>query len=367
MCAGCHEAPHEAVPAGAIGRRDFLRLGGAGLAGVVLLGTAGGRVLAQAGSSLEAEFGAAATEYGVPQELLLAMGYVNTLWEMPPPDASDYVEDDLHGRGAYGVMQLVRNPVRDTLGRAAALTGLSVEELKNSRAANVRGGAAVLADIQGANRPAELDGWREAVASYGDTELYALEVYETLKSGASATISTGESLQLSPQDVELPQIELAGKADYRHATWYGASDNFTNSNRGAKDIDIIVVHVAQGSYSGTISWFDKPRSNVSAHYVVNRNGKVAQCVRNENIAWHAGDWPYNRRSIGIEHAGYASEPRTARQYRASARLSAYLSRRFGIPVDRRHVIGHRDVPGVNRTCPGKFDFSRYLRLIKHYR
>jgi N-acetylmuramoyl-L-alanine amidase-like protein len=300
--------------------------------------------------------------------LLLAMGYVNTLWEMPPPEASDYEEGDLHGRGTYGIMQLVRNPSRDTLGRAAVLTGLSVEELKSSRAANIRGGAAVLADIQGANHPAELNGWLEAVAGYGDTELYAVEVYETLKNGASATISTGESLQLYPQDVEVPLIYIAGKADYRRATWHrAADDNYTNSDRRAKDIDIIVVHVAQGSYSGTIGWFEKPRSDVSAHYVVNRKGKVAQCVRNEDIAWHAGDWSYNRRSIGIEHAGYASEPRTARQYRASARLSAYLSKQFGIRLDRQHVIGHRDVPGVNKTCPGKFDFSRYMRLIKHYK
>jgi hypothetical protein len=366
MCTRCHEMPREAVPAGAIGRRDFLRLGGAGLAGVVLLG--GGRVLAQTGSTLKAEFESAATEYGVPQELLLAMGYVNTLWEMPPPEASDYEEGDVHGRGAYGIMQLLRNPLRDTLGRAARLTGLSEEELKNNRAANVRGGAAVLADIQGTNKPAELNGWREAVAGYGDTELYAVEVYQTLQNGASATISTGESLRLSPQDVEVSQIDPArARADYRRARWYGASNNYTNSNRGAKDVDRIVVHVAQGSYSGTIGWFNKAHSNVSAHYVVGRDGKVAQCVRNENIAWHAGDWSYNKRSIGIEHAGYASEPRTARQYRSSARLAAYLSKRFGIPIGRHHIIGHREVPGVNKTCPGRFDFGKYLRLIKHYR
>ncbi len=286
---------------------------------------------------------------------------------MPPPGASDYVEEDLHGRGTYGIMQLLQNPLRDTLGLAAKLTGLSQEVLKSSRAANVRGGAAVLADIQGANRPAELEGWREAVAWYGDTDLYALEVYETLQSGASAIISTGESLQLGPQDVEVPQIYIAGKADYRHATWHGAADNYTRSNRRAKDVDTIVVHVAQGSYSGTIGWFGKSRSNVSAHYVVSRDGRVAQCVRDDNIAWHAGLWRYNKRSIGIEHAGYASEPKTAHQYRASAKLSAYLSRQFGIPVNRQHIIGHRDVPGVNKTCPGRFDFSKYLHLITHYK
>ena len=79
-------------------------------------------------------------------------------------------------------MQLLHNPSRDTLGRAASLTGLSEEELKSDRAANVRG-EAVLADIQGANRPAELNGWQEAVAEYGDTQLYAVEVYQTLKNG----------------------------------------------------------------------------------------------------------------------------------------------------------------------------------------
>ena len=63
-------------------------------------------------SSLIAEFESAATEYGVPQDLLLAMGYVNTMWEMPPPRMTAYREDDIHGRGAYGIMQLVRNPGR---------------------------------------------------------------------------------------------------------------------------------------------------------------------------------------------------------------------------------------------------------------
>jgi N-acetylmuramoyl-L-alanine amidase-like protein len=72
-------------------------------------------------------------------------------------------------------------------------------------------------------------------------------------------------------------------------------------------------------------------------------------------------------SIGIEHTGYATKPRTACQPRSSARLSAHLSRRFNIPVDRRHIIDHREVPGVNKTCPGKFDFARYLRLIRNYK
>ena len=78
-------------------RRDFLRLGGAGLAGAALLGTAGGRVLARTASSLKEQFETAAREYKVPVELLLAMGYYNTLWEMPPTSASTYRKG-----GGYG-------------------------------------------------------------------------------------------------------------------------------------------------------------------------------------------------------------------------------------------------------------------------
>jgi len=364
-----------------INRRDFLRLGGAGLAGAVLLGTAGGRVLARRGPSLEIEVKAAAAEYRVPVELLLAMGYVNTLWEMPPPEASAYEPGDLHGRGAYGIMQLVQNPSQDTLSRASSLTRFSEEELKNSRAANVRGCAAVLADIQGKNKSPHLNGWQEAVAEYGDTELYAVEVYETLKEGASATISTGESLELASQEgVEVPQIYSAqGAADYGRAVWRPAyRGNYTNANRGAARTDMIVIHVAQGSYSGTINWFQDPRANASAHYVVSRKGRVAQCVRNEDIAWHAGHWRTNTKSIGIEHAGYISNRKsfTRRMYRSSARLSAYLSRRFNIPVDRRHIIGHNQVPGcpgpgggVNcHRDPGRYwNWHRYMRLIRRYK
>jgi hypothetical protein len=368
------------VSTSAINRRDFLRLGSASLAGAVLIGTSGSKVLAQTGPSLKAEFESAAAEYEVPKELLMAMGYVNTLWEMPPPEASDYEEGDLHGRGAYGIMQLLQNPSRDTLGRAAHLTGLSEEELKTSRAANVRGGAAVLADIQGENKPAELNGWQEAVADYGDTELYAVEVYETLEDGASATISTGESLALAPQEgVEVPQLFTAQSPGYGPAVWRPAHrGNYTNAHRGPAKIDLIVIHVAQGSYSGTINWFQDPRANASAHYVVSRGGKVAQCVRNEDIAWHAGYWRTNAKSIGIEHAGYIGNRRsfTRRMYRSSARLSASLSRRFNIPVNRRHIIGHNQVPG----CPGPgggvschrdpgrhWNWTRYMRLIRRYR
>ena len=136
-------------------REDFLKLSGAGLTGAVLRGTgvtAG--ATAQTGPPLEAFFGEASTRYGVPERLREAMGYVNTLWVMPPPSATPFDPADLHGRGgAYGLVQLEQNPFKNTLGRAASLTGLSEKEIKTGRSANVEGRATVLSDLAGPDGP----------------------------------------------------------------------------------------------------------------------------------------------------------------------------------------------------------------------
>lgn len=353
-------------------RRDFLKLGGAGLAGAVVLGSTGGRVLANMDSSLKGEIESAAGEYEVPKELLLAMGYVNTMWEMPPPQVSDYDPGELEGRGEYGFMQLAQNPTSDTLSQASSLSGISEEELKNERAANILGGAAVLSEIGGQQNPDGLDGWREVVAEYADTDLYTTEVYEALKNGAALTISSGEQVSLSPQQVEVPVIyEAAGSwTDYGRAiTRLAHKSNFTYSRRERSyNIKRIVVHVAEGSFSGTIRWLKNRSANVSAHYVVARNGRVAQCVRHRHIAWHSGRWRVNTHSIGIEHAGYGSNRNTwtRAMYRSSARLAAYICKRHNIRVDSRHIVPHRRI--VATRCPGRyFNIRHYRKLIRYYK
>lgn len=211
-----------ATPPRTMNRRNFLKLSGAGMTGVFVLGAMGSGV-ALAQTSLQSEFKTAAEEYRVPVELLLAMGYVNTRWEMPPPQASGYEEGELDGKGLYGIMALVRNPAADTLGEAASLTGLSEDELKTSREANIRGGAALLAKSQG-EKPLRLDEWfgaingaggngraYEAVGGIGGGGLYVDQVLDTLKAGAEAEISTGEKITLAPQDPTARTAKTTGE------------------------------------------------------------------------------------------------------------------------------------------------------------
>jgi hypothetical protein len=202
----------------AMSRREFFRLSGGMFAGATLLGLMGfGKVAAQAspGSPLVAEFEEAAKTYDVPVSLLLAMGYVNTRLEMPPPEASAHEPGNPHGRGAYGIMQLVQNDSENTLGEASELTGISEEELKTDRRSNILGGAALLAESQG-ERPPRLGDYfgavsgkggrgkrHKAVAGVGAGELYAEQVFEALRRGALATIFDGEQIALPPQEGEL--------------------------------------------------------------------------------------------------------------------------------------------------------------------
>ncbi|WP_307798918.1 N-acetylmuramoyl-L-alanine amidase, partial [Streptomyces beijiangensis] len=64
-------------------------------------------------------------------------------------------------------------------------------------------------------------------------------------------------------------------------------------------MDRVIIHVTQETFSNTIAIFQNPAKQVTAHYVVrSADGYVAQCVRERDIAWHAGNWGYNTRSIG---------------------------------------------------------------------
>ncbi|MFG2308006.1 N-acetylmuramoyl-L-alanine amidase [Streptomyces sp. NPDC048566] len=170
----------------------------------------------------------------------------------------------------------------------------------------------------------------------------------------------------------LPDARAAAQTaavDYPGAEWTPAtSSNYTASDRpDSYGLDYVVIHVTQATYADTLSIFRNPQKQVSAHYVVrSADGHVAQCVRERDVAWHAGNWDYNTRSIGIEHEGWVDKPAffTNALYEESARLTAAICDRYGIPKDRSHILGHYQVPGSDHTDPGpNWDWTRYIRLV----
>ncbi len=156
------------------------------------------------------------------------------------------------------------------------------------------------------------------------------------------------------------------------------SRNHTPAERPMRTIDRIVIHVTEGRFTGSVRWLRNPRSRGSSHFVVSRKGRIVQLVSTSDIAWHAGNWRVNARSLGVEHEGwtYRKGSITDAEYRASARLVAYLATEMEIPIDRRHIIGHAEVrhPGGrgwggvgHHTDPGPhWNWDRYLRLVRRF-
>jgi N-acetyl-anhydromuramyl-L-alanine amidase AmpD len=184
---------------------------------------------------------------------------------------------------------------------------------------------------------------------------------------ALAVASCVAAAGVSPQDADAAQQTIGVlKTKNRTKAW-----------RSPRSIDQVVVHVTEGSFWGSVRWLRNHRSRGSSHFVVSREGRIVQMVDLKDVAWHAGNKWTNRRSIGIEHEGWTKRGGfTKAQYEASARLLAYLSRRLEIPLDRRHVIGHDEVPnpfgrgrgGVDHhSDPGRrWRWRHYLALARQY-
>jgi len=302
-----------------------------------------------AGFSYTAAMQGAAQAGHVPLALVQAIAYVNTHWEVINKPALD---------GGFLPMDITPAQVD----QAAALSGRSVAEVKTDPAANLEAGAALLAHAHTSG--SDLASWQPAVAAILGPYV-ATEVFETLRSGESKTTSGGETITLAPQSLPVTspaaRAAVAGTAtvssvDYPPAAWVPASSaNFSTASRPHDfPVDMIVIHDIEGSYAGAIQWFQNPAAQSSAHYVVSATGAITQMVAEHDIAWHAGNWDYNTRAIGIEHEGFVSCSTcyTDAEYQASAHLAASICSRWGVPMDRSHVIGHSEVPDPNN--PGQF-------------
>lgn len=191
--------------------------------------------------------------------------------------------------------------------------------------------------------------------------------------GAAAAVGTAVLArdELSRLWWRMPGVEkprTPGAVDFLGATWVAASSaNYRRADRPDDyAIDRVVVHVTQGGYESAVKAFQNPGHQAAAHYIVRQEGAVTQMIRELDVAFHAGNRSYNERSVGIEHEGFVDRRSsfTDAMYTASARLTAQICGRYGIPVDRDHVIGHVEVPGTDHTDPGPYwDWDRYMTLV----
>lgn len=152
---------------------------------------------------------------------------------------------------------------------------------------------------------------------------------------------------------EYPVRDSAG-LDYAH-DWVGTT-NFSMRRPNF----VVIHHTAQNSCEQTLNTFTLPRTQVSAHYVICKDGTVHHMLNDLLRAHHAGvsKWgnntDLNSSSVGIEIDNNGIDSFTNQQMTSLLTLLGRLKRAYNIPV--ANFIGHADIaPGrkvdPNRTFP----------------
>jgi N-acetyl-anhydromuramyl-L-alanine amidase AmpD len=162
-----------------------------------------------------------------------------------------------------------------------------------------------------------------------------------------------------------PEPALAAPPPYYPPiSWIPAARSNYDVGRSAA-IRAIVIHETDGSYISAVNWFLNPRSRVSAHYIVRAwGGGITQLVAEGDTAYHARN--ANPYTIGIEHEYNPRQAiwHTDAQYRSSALLTCAIARRYGIPTDRAHIVGHNELPGTDHSDPGPtWNWNYYMSLV----
>jgi N-acetyl-anhydromuramyl-L-alanine amidase AmpD len=298
------------------------------------------------------------------------------------------------------------DPRLHTLDAAAALIGAAPAEVRDQPRQSVRAGAALLASYEKAAvgaLPADPGRWWAAVARYSQSpdpagaRQFARRVFDTLRGGASRTTADGAAVALTgdpsvrPAEpaapppaagaaaAECPATLACAFVPAAYAKAGSAPDDFGNYNvsdrpANGEDVRYIVVHDMEGTFQGSIDEFQDPAAQASAHYLVADDGRVTQMVQLKDEAWHSANKTVNMHSVGVEHEGYAIRTGdwfTEQEYDSSATLVKFLAQKFGIPLDREHVIGHDEVPGVldakvaaQHWDPGPYwDWNHYMALL----
>jgi len=155
-------------------------------------------------------------------------------------------------------------------------------------------------------------------------------------------------------------IELAQPVALADSTGAAVPSDFVGTvNFNMRKPNYVIIHfTAQDSIGQTLHTFTVVKTQVSAHYVVAKNGKVYHMLNDYLRAWQAGisRWgsvtDMNSCSVGIEIDNNGNEPYTEAQVRSLVALLGYLKKTYNIP--RANFIGHQDIAPARKPDPGPY-------------
>ncbi|MBP6024736.1 N-acetylmuramoyl-L-alanine amidase [Ferruginibacter sp.] len=121
---------------------------------------------------------------------------------------------------------------------------------------------------------------------------------------------------------------------------------------------VIIHHTAQNACDSTLRTFTLPRTQVSAHYVICKDGTIHHMLNDYLRAWHAGNSKWgnvtdvNSVSIGIELDNNGFESFSDAQIKSLLQVLKKLKKDNNIPV--ANFIGHSDIAPKRKVDPNKY-------------
>ena len=150
------------------------------------------------------------------------------------------------------------------------------------------------------------------------------------------------------------------------------SPNFTKKTRKNKDIKFVIIHyTGMQSEIESLKRLKSHTSKVSCHYLINRKGRVAQMIKDKDIAWHAGKSKWkkftnlNSSSIGIELVNkghqFGYQNFTEDQIKSLIILCKQLKKKYKIKTE--NFLGHSDIAPLRKIDPGeKFPWKKLSKF-----
>ena len=150
------------------------------------------------------------------------------------------------------------------------------------------------------------------------------------------------------------------KIGLKMATSY--SPNFNLPKRTKNRIKFIIIHyTGMKKESAAIKRLQDPKSKVSSHYLIKRNGEIINLVPDLFEAWHAGvsSWKHfkslNKNSIGIEITNpghqHGYKRFSKKQIFSLQKLLNILVKRY--KIKKKYILGHSDISPGRKKDPGE--------------
>lgn len=187
----------------------------------------------------------------------------------------------------------------------------------------------------------------------------SLLVVLAFTSACEPQLEDEHDLSGAPADDELAADEaaLTGYSGYANRT---ITTPNKSSRYGAPIQYIVLHHMASTSFGGVLNSWQTGAKEGSANYAISNEGEIVGVVPESLRSWSLSSATWDAKSITFEienEAAGGSWPVSSAAHEATAKVVADLVRRYGIPLDRNRVLGHREVytrhgASYATACPG---------------